>query len=142
MTSRFADHFPNDCPPADAANPSGERFFRLVSSNPPNADDFRSLTELGRPSPKEPCKSCGLSIHREPGDAAAQFLTIARRYGLSGTRVGRFVAQIELCARDGVVQPTESRVSPSHHTWWPYEDADRRGTFRKVVEDAGNALEH
>jgi hypothetical protein len=70
-----------------------------------------------------------------PGDAAAQFLTIAKRYGLAGTRAGRFVAQIELCPGDGVVKPTGTCVSPSHHTWWPYGDADRIGTFREVVNE-------
>ena len=84
--------------------------FRLVRSNLPTLDDFRSQ-RAERPNAVfqlSECQARGLSVFANRQDSE-------RALKLPRLR-GRFVCQLQLDAGAGRIQQTGR---PSHHTWWP-----------------------
>jgi len=137
---RFAAHFPNGCPPAEAQAATGE-FYRLVTSDPPVKRDWQTHAELGLGMKGNVCNWCGLSIYADAADARDNYRRVVERFGPEGTRIGSLIARLLLQPIHGLMQPTPNRRFPdSHHTWWPYEDADRTSSFVQILEDARHDL--
>lgn len=137
----FPNYFPENCPPDDA-KPAGGTFFRLVRSDHPGEDEFRTHHELGWRGGAEPCQRCGLSVHAEQKDAVALFRFFAQKHGRHGTRMGNLVARLKLEPSHGKVKPTPRPSRPdSHHTWWPFRDTNRASSFVDIVEDASDGLD-
>ena len=137
---QFGPEFPANCPPSTVTDAKGT-IYRLVKKTPPDASDFQTHAELGLAPTAEPCDRCGLSVYAIQSDAVAMFLRVAERYGVDGTRIGRFVARLCLTAEHGRLLSTPNRTfHDSHHTWWPYSGADRLSSCDQIVEDASNAL--
>lgn len=139
MTERaFAAACPqHDCPPFDAVDANGD-FFRLTRDNPPTERDFRTFAELGLRPREDNCIRCGLSCFALERDAVKLFQYMERRHPNTNS-LGRHVARIVLTPADGKVKPTRN---PSHHTWWMYHDSERLATFREVVRDARDDVDH
>jgi hypothetical protein len=118
----FPTDWPTDCPPFDAAAPTGEH-IRIVRRAIPTADDFRSHRELGK-LPKAPaCLRAGLSMFRSVAEA--------ERMALLFPVLGDFVARGQLDAQYGRSMLTTGR-EPSHTTVWPFVQTDRAAPFGTV----------
>ena len=90
------------------------QFYRFVSNDPPEEDDFLSLRQLnpGRtyPDAATECQSCGLSLLQSAADVKRM------RSRIPAFRK-KLVAVGILRPGFGSVLPTPSRSSGSHHTW-------------------------
>jgi hypothetical protein len=127
-------HFPSGCPGQEAAPATGV-VWRLVKSTTPTAEDFVSHYEAkpGKDWGGKDCEACGLSVHRDPADAAAlRALPLFRNHRVaSGT----------LTSSHGVMSPTPSRKSASHETWWVPQGVEVSSIFAVPVEteDGGSS---
>jgi len=109
---------PPGCPPDEAEEIKTTRYvFRLVRTNPPTEEDFKSKRAENL-VPKPPCVSecefCGVSVFPKKRDAAAKTRKLPNFKGL-------LVCRVTLTAGAGKIQKTFSR---GHHTWWPLADFD------------------
>ena len=109
----YRDPLPNGCPPIESTEVVDERVvFRLVISNPPTGDDFRSQrterpTAIFPPGISE-CIARGISVHTERNDSEKLRRLPRFRQAL--------LCRVRLKAGAGRIQQT---FQPSHHTWWP-----------------------
>jgi hypothetical protein len=83
----FPSDWPTHCPPPDAPEAEGE-VFRIVSTNPPTAGDFRSYFDLGLRPRADACRRRGLSLLRDLDEA----IRSARLY----PGLGNFIASAHL----------------------------------------------
>ena len=115
----FRERLPDGCPPDEAEKLSDVRVvFRLVRTDPPTEEDFRSeRAELpnNRFGASE-CMARGLSVFSNQN--AARRLLRARRHR------GKLICQITLDQSAGYILKTFGR---SHFTWWPFADFDILG---------------
>ena len=107
--------YPENCPPAEAKPASG-KVYRLVRSDPAQAEDFRTLFEENpRWSKNKPtttvCKGCGLSVYTDLQDIKQLKDRYKRKFGKYK------IAEGELDAKFGMIQNTPAKEE-SHHTWW------------------------
>ena len=107
--------YPVNCPPTEAEPASG-KVYRLVRTDPPQAEGFKSLFEENpRRFRNEPnitiCIACGLSVHTDPQDSE-RLKNRVRKFK------NRQVAEGELNPTFGMIQHTPSSRFKSHHTWW------------------------
>lgn len=111
----FREGLPPNCPPS-AAQEIRERqdVYRLVRTDPPTDDDFRSQ-RAEKPSHRfrDECRVGGLSVHTDRRDSER-----ARRLP---TLQGRLICRLRLDAGAGMLLQTGR---PSHHTWWPLAGYD------------------
>lgn len=122
----YREPLPPDCPPDDAEEITTRRIvYRLVESNPPTNDDFRSLLA------KEPdrkrnndteCQESGLSVFSRSNDA----LSCTKFAKLQGT----MLCEVTLNRGSGRILRTGNRRG--HHTWWPLADFDILANSRVV----------
>jgi hypothetical protein len=120
----FPNTFPNGCPPDQAAECNGT-YFHVLKENPPGESDLKSFHEKNRKLNSQlscPCMPYGLSVFSDREDAV--FMQGAM------PKLGNFVGELRLNPPDGKVIPTPGQ-RPSHNTWWPSVDCDRR---RRVVQ--------
>ena len=107
----YREKLPDGCPPADAQEISNVVVvFRLVRSDPPTDEDFKSLRAL-RPLQKfgtPECVALGLSVHKD--------LKRCEKLASLPKFKGCFVAKLSLGPGAGKIKQT---FSNSHHTWWP-----------------------
>jgi hypothetical protein len=105
-------HFPSGCPNSDAASASGV-VYRLVTNDPPTADDFLSYWTMfpGTEWGERKCKACGLSVFSNRDDAI-KLLQLPKFQNC------RVAASSVLTDAHGVTNPTPNHLSPSHVTWW------------------------
>jgi hypothetical protein len=118
----FPDDWPVGCPSQDAEPAQGE-VYRLVKTNPPGPQDFKTNHDMGTRKNTDPCLRCGLSVFRQKVDAEHLY----RAY----PRLGKFIAKGMLKPEHGVTKQTGR---PTHTTWWPYEQVDRAAIFPDVEE--------
>ena len=117
----YREPLPDGCPP-DAADEiaTPREAFRLVRTNPPTLDDFRSQ-RAEKPNRVFPdvteCQARGLSAFADRRDLVARALKLPslRR---------RLICRVTLQAGAGRIQQTGQ---PSHHTWWPLAAFDILG---------------
>lgn len=126
----WPDHFPESCPPADAADATGS-FYRLVAGDPPTPGDFENHLQLraaGTINPKrvfpDDCMAAGLSILSEKQDAEGLRESV-------GPLRSKLIAYGEITGH-GVFKATPSRFK-SHHTWWLPGDTDPHPNFAVVT---------
>ena len=111
----YREELPANCPP-DAAEEIGQRrdVYRLVRTNPPTEDDFRSQ-RAEKPAHyfRDECLARGLSVHTDRRDSehALRLPTLQ----------GRLVCRLRLDLGAGELLQTGQR---SHHTWWPLASYD------------------
>lgn len=107
----YREPLPEDCPPTEAEEVVATRVvFRLVRSNPPTADDFRSQ-RAERPNAVfnvNECQTRGLSVYANRSDCD-QTLKLPRFRK-------HHVCKVVLDKGAGHIQQTGQL---SHHTWWP-----------------------
>jgi len=113
----FREILPENCPPDGAEDIIAARLvYRLVTSNPPTAEDFRSQRDL-KPQATfhgiTECQARGLSVHGERKDSE-KAMKLPRLKG-------RLICRVALAAGAGTIQQTGN---PSHHTWWPLAEFD------------------
>ena len=108
----YREPLPDGCPPATAEEINEpRRVFRLVRTNPPTEQDFRSQ-RAEKPTHRFPgiseCRARGLSVYarQQHGRRALKLPSLRRR----------LLCSIQLSAGAGKIQQTGTR---SHHTWWP-----------------------
>ena len=116
----YTEPLPPGCPPDGAEEITAQRdVFRLVRSNPPTLEDFRSQREE-RPDAVfhgvTECQARGLSVFadRQDSQKAAKLPRLR----------GRAVCRVKLEAGAGRIQQTGK---PSHHTFWPLAAFDILG---------------
>jgi hypothetical protein len=97
---------------ADLGEP-GREFHRLVKSDPPTLDDFRSGKELGRPllndRPETRLLWDGVSVYA----TEAQARRTARRY----PQIGHYIAMLRV-TQSSAVQWERTTQQDCHHTLW------------------------
>jgi hypothetical protein len=107
----YREPLPDGCPPEDSDIVLTERVvFRIVKTNPPTEDDFRSQ-RAERPRAEffaDECVARGLSVHTDEVDSL-ELLKLPRLRG-------RMICQVTLLSGAGRIKQTGR---PSHHTWWP-----------------------
>ncbi len=107
----YLEPLPEGCPPDEATEISVPwEVFRLVRTNPPSRDDFRSQ-RAEKPDAVfrvSECQARGLSVFTERSDSE-------RALKLPRLR-GRVICRLRLKSGVGRIQQTGP---PSHHTWWP-----------------------
>ena len=114
----YREPLPDECPPDEAEEIDAPRVvYRLVRSNPPTDDDFRSqLAE--RPDRIfrniTECQARGLSVRTDLASAV-------KLMGLRTMR-GRMLYQVRLDNGAGRIMQTGE--DPDHTTWWPLADYD------------------
>lgn len=108
----WPEHFPDTCPPEDAADTS-HRVYRFVKNAPPTAQDFLSYKELDPDFDfgDRECMACGLSVYTTLADAQ-----LAQK--LVPGMAKRSIAQGDLIHNDGLIKHSPSFSGESHHTWW------------------------
>lgn len=121
---------PDACPPPDAAQPTSRLLVRLVRTDPPTAEDFRSCHLEGKtPSRKDhdPCAWQGCSFFaeetpREKIDGIAKYKNHADK---------KFLAFIRIDEQSGVI-----KIGPDgHHTTvWLYAAFVPENSAEKVVQ--------
>ncbi len=120
----FPPGWPENCPPRAAAAPSSA-YYRVVKTNPPSPDDFKSYSESGTVRKGgDLCKRCGLSIFDNWEGANAARLNFPA--------LGEHIACGNLNAVHGKIMQTGA--NPHHCTWWPYDGLDRLSLFEVILE--------
>lgn len=103
---RYREPLPEGCPPPAADRIDGPRtVFRLVRTDPPTEDDFRS--QRAERGPDRVFR--GVSVYSER-DTAEE----VRNYR---SQRGRMVCRVRLDRGAGSIQQTGDHAH--HHTWWP-----------------------
>lgn len=128
---QFPDWFPENCPPADAANADGI-VYRFATKNPVDARDFLSHRELGLAPRAQACRRCSLSVYRTLLSARRKLRELRERFP---DRFGPYIAEGTLLAEHGKIK--QEGTDSDHHEWWAYDGVERHGPFR-IVE----SLEH
>ena len=111
------------------ANEQDLQVFRLtIHSNSICGEDFLSKYELDKKQGKDTTryanddKYYGLSVLEDFADAQKLLAKVkAKRNNLKGVSIGS--------TNDGLIRKTPSIDLPSHHTWWPFSDANPEMSF-------------
>ena len=113
----YREPLPDGCPPDTAEDIVQPRdVFRLVRTDPPTEEDFKSqrAENPGRTfRGVDECQARGLSVHTERSDSENALRLPTLR--------GRLICRLRLRLGAGKIQQTGR---PSHHTWWPLADYD------------------
>ena len=114
----YREPLPEGCPPNEANEITHPRIvFRLVRTNPPTDDDFRSQ-RAEKPNRAfrgvSECRARGLSVDLDRE-------SLERRLKRENMR-GMLICRVELDRGAGFIQQTGKRQS--HHTWWPFAEFD------------------
>ena len=122
----YREQLPEGCPPNEAEEITTRRIvYRLVSSNPPTYDDFRSQRAL-KPDHDfrnaTECQARGLSVF---ADRRAAEERLKRR-----NMRGKMVCEVALDRGSGRIQKTGGS---HHYTWWPLADFDILSNCRVVA---------
>jgi hypothetical protein len=118
----YLESLPAGCPPLEAEEITEQRtVLRLVASDPPTMEDFKSQRALhpNKPPLKDASKECrfrGLSVTLTTKDCDT-LLKLP-------TLVGKLICSVNLTAGAGSIQNTSSVMAPTHHTWWPLAGFD------------------
>ena len=113
----YRETLPEGCPPDEADEITAPRIvFRLVWTDPPTDDDFRSQRAL-KPDRVfrnvSECMARGVSVYLDPSDLKDLMQKFPHMRGT-------MVCQVELDRGAGFIQRTRG----SHHTWWPLAEFD------------------
>ena len=114
----YRETLPQGCPPGNADEIRSPRVIhRLVRSNPPTDDDFKSQ-RAENPSrifrKITECQARGLSVRTEL-DCAMELMKLR-------TMRGRMLCTVRLDRGAGRMMQTGK--DPHHSTWWPLESYD------------------
>ncbi len=118
----WPDHYPDQCPPADAEQAQGV-YFRLVDAAPPSGEDTLSHIELklaglrfkNKDFGDQECVASGFSVFDE--QVAAE-----RTRQAVGPLRNKLIAKMDVSGSGVLKQTGHNR---SHHTWWrPAADDD------------------
>jgi hypothetical protein len=103
----WAEMLPPNCPPQDARQPNNERFFRLVDSLPPTAEDFYSQRRL-YPSKQfsNECRALAVSLF-------GSYTDCQEKKKLPNLKQ-KMVVGIVLPPESGVILKTVR----THYAWW------------------------
>jgi hypothetical protein len=122
--------FPSECPPTDAEDASVE-VFRIVSSDPPAACDFKSFAQTNPKKHGGKCKPSGLSVFTGLGDALKYLRRVQGE--VQGDARRTLIARALLSPEAGKIQHTPSSLHNSHHTWWAPDGFDHAAAFKVVT---------
>ncbi|WP_210150528.1 hypothetical protein [Chryseobacterium scophthalmum] len=108
MIEWFED-LPEQCPPKDALEPSGEIYYRLVSNieNPIEELISQRLEFPTKAFEIDECTCCAVSIYSDKKDC--ENITKFPRHKK------KKIYEFSLAKNDGLVKQT---FKPSHHSWW------------------------
>ena len=108
----YREQLPKGCPPDDAIEIAAIReVFRLVRTDPPSDDDFRSQ-RAEKPNVRfgvDECRARGVSVYSEKDACAKQTKLPYLR--------GRIVCRVHL--ENGASRIQRWGAEAAHHTWWP-----------------------
>ena len=116
---KYREPLPDDCPLPGAVDIVETRIvYRLVWSDPPSHNDFRSYADLNPDKPykdnTEECKARGVSVYKNPRAADKNRQRFAN---LAET----LICEVVLVEGAGRIKRTGSRT---HFTWWPLAEYD------------------
>lgn len=114
----WPDHYPEKCPPNDAADVSGV-VYRFTNRTNPNHRDFLSYYEL-KPSEdwgRKACQARGLSVYTSEEDCKTAISTVP-------ALKKKKLCVAELGSESGVIAPTPSKNTYNHKTLWPLISAN------------------
>ena len=107
--SEFMMQLPDNCPP-DVASQRELIVYRIVKTNPPTLDDFKTHAQLGLAPHVDYCRRCSLSLFDSYSNAM-------HRLNLS-PKLGAHVAQATLTPAHGLISPVNKA---GHMEWWAYK---------------------
>ena len=115
----YREELPENCPSCDAEKLISRReVYRLVRSNPPQDDDFRSQRQM-KPSVVfnnvSECQARGLSVYSSR-DACIKTMKLP-----AFKKCQHFVCKVVLGKGAGSIKQTGQQ---SHYTWWPLANFD------------------
>jgi hypothetical protein len=108
MTQNFDQPLPDACPP-QSATAREQVSYRIVSTEPPCAADFKTHAELGLALSADQCRRSSLSIF-------ATFRQAAHRRSLT-PKLGAHIAHANLSPAHGLISPQNAA---GHMDWWAY----------------------
>ncbi len=88
------------------------RLFRIVRSDPPGQEDFKSDRERGRPPPVDP-----RMVPLQDGFSAFDTEDRARSKALTFPALGAFIAELEI-PESGRIRFERTTKARGHHTVW------------------------
>ena len=121
--------------PAPSAQLPEGQYYRLVKSDPTTAGDFESMFEqnpvrVQKNFPNQLCSAMGLSLLKDIEDA--------RQITQIIPQLGTLIARLEIGPEHGLIAPTPSYQSPSHHTWWQLQGFISSSLAIEVLPDSKN----
>ena len=127
---KYKEHpLPADCPPLDGQPVGDCVVLRLVETNPPTADDFRSSkAECGQcPPGKDICRwhSCSVWVPE------VKLERIAGLRKFPKLRSKKFVAHVNVPANSGRIKPHDG--DPQHLSFWMYETFFPEASIKMVL---------
>jgi hypothetical protein len=118
---------PPSCPPADATPPGDTLFVRLVSSDSPTANDFRSCALEGKTPPKrhDPCvwQACSFFTEDTPAYVLADIAKGKNHLDK------KFKAYVRVNHASGVIKLS---TAGNHVSFWMYNSFSPEGAVEKV----------
>jgi len=133
VAMKWPNHYPEQCPPAQAIAVSG-KIFRFTGRATPKPRDFRSFYEI---SPSEDwgslaCNARGLSVFSTKEDcvAAAEVCPALRK---------KCLCVAELPNTAGLLAETPSKNTQNHKTFWSLLDADKLASLFTSIEAKGGS---
>lgn len=119
---KWADDFPENCPPAKAIN-RGLEAYRLLKKRSPEETDFKTHKELNIPFKKtNECLACGLSVYTDI-DAIYSMLKKVPKM----RKKFKFYAKGIVPTDAGVLLETPEKSR--HYTWWVYPETNPMDAF-------------
>jgi hypothetical protein len=111
---------PAACPPNDASDASNSVVLRLVTSNPPATDDFRSCQAEGKKKPHkcDDCTWCACSVWL----SSTKREVITGLTKLANHRNKKFIAHVQINSASGKTKPHDG--DGNHIRFWMYESFD------------------
>lgn len=126
---RYKDNpLPMECPPPDAQDAFAGVVLRLVTTNPPTADDFRSGRSEGKKKPQkcDDCTWCACSVWL----SSTKKEVVTGLTKLANHKNKKFIAYLDINPATGKTKPHEG--DGNHIRLWMYENFDPAKNISKV----------
>lgn len=114
------ENLPESCHPKDAMEPSGEQFYRILSSENPSNGDFLSYRaqQPGKRFSVSECQAMAISVFTDIESCR----TVAKFPKFKNKDL--FIGKFALDKLDGLVAHTPNKNSMTHYSWWRSKEFD------------------
>jgi hypothetical protein len=127
VAEQFSCHFPNSCPPDEAASPDGDTAFCRLINDPVSQDDVKSNYELGLPN-SDSCTGRAVSMYTETRGAERLKASYPRFKDMR-------VAWLSPKPGWGLLRPSKKKRGYRHVDFWLYKHANRSEVVQSFIID-------